>query len=108
LWFPTINSDECDGCKGTFKCVHFCPYEVLTIIKYKVTVVNPLHCIHGCTTCAILCPKNAIIFPPKQKPTEKTEKKSSLHKVVCKSCGKGFITDRETEHCFDCEKLDIS
>jgi NAD-dependent dihydropyrimidine dehydrogenase PreA subunit len=102
-WFPTINSDECDGCKGKFKCVNFCPYEVLMVRGDKVAVVQPLNCIYGCSTCASFCPKDAIIFPPRQESTRSVKKKSLLRRVICKGCGKRFLTDRETEYCFDCE-----
>ena len=31
------------------------------------------------------------------------DKKSTLHTVTCKSCGKVFKTNRDTEFCFKCE-----
>ena len=36
---------------------------------------------------------------------EIVDKKSSLKRVTCKSCGKVFKTNKDTELCFDCEKL---
>lgn len=35
---------------------------------------------------------------------EIVDKKSKLHKVLCKGCGKVFKTNRDVEYCFDCEK----
>ncbi len=32
------------------------------------------------------------------------DKKSSLHEVTCKNCGKTFKTNKYTDVCFDCEK----
>jgi len=104
LWFPTINSDECDGCKRTFKCVDFCPYDVLEAEEDRVVVINPLSCIQGCSTCASLCPKDAIIFPTRQSTAGTHVKKSSLLQVVCNGCGKKFSTNKETSYCFDCQK----
>ena len=104
-WFPMIYSDKCDGCKGAYKCVNFCPHGVLEIRDDKVFVVNPSGCIYGCSTCADLCPKDAILFPSREAFYRLSRKQSLLHRVVCKGCGKQFLTDRETEYCFDCDKL---
>ncbi|MBP2045126.1 hypothetical protein [Methanobacterium aggregans] len=32
------------------------------------------------------------------------DKESSLKQVTCKSCGKVFKTNRNTEYCFKCER----
>jgi NAD-dependent dihydropyrimidine dehydrogenase PreA subunit len=65
-WFPTINSDECDGCAKTGKprCIEFCPNNVFTFKDGKAEVTNPASCGVGsgtfhCSACAPLCPKNA-------------------------------------------------
>ncbi|MCW4039065.1 MAG: hypothetical protein NWF13_10080 [Candidatus Bathyarchaeota archaeon] len=102
-WFPTIYSDKCDGCKGAYKCVAYCPNAVLEIRDDKALVVNPLSCISGCSACASLCPKDAIMFPSKETAPHSTTKKSLLHRVVCRGCGKRFSADRDIEYCFDCE-----
>jgi NAD-dependent dihydropyrimidine dehydrogenase PreA subunit len=102
-WFPTIYSDKCDGCKGAYKCVAYCPNAVLEINDDKAYVVNPLGCISGCSACASLCPKDAIIFPLKETAPRSTTKRSLLHRAVCRNCGKRFTTDRDVEYCFDCE-----
>ena len=105
-WFPTIYAEKCDGCKGVYKCVTFCPTGVLERKEGKAVVVNPLGCVYGCSACADLCPKDAILFPSRATAPKATRKTSLLHRVVCKGCGKRFWTDRETERCFDCEAID--
>ncbi|MDH5448633.1 MAG: hypothetical protein OEY24_08190 [Candidatus Bathyarchaeota archaeon] len=102
-WFPTIYSDKCNGCKGAFKCADFCSHGVLKVREDKAFVVNPLSCVYGCSACAELCPNDAIAFPPREDAHRSMKKGSLLHKVVCRTCGKEFLTDRQTEYCFDCE-----
>ncbi|MEE9510128.1 MAG: hypothetical protein V3V81_06510 [Candidatus Bathyarchaeia archaeon] len=102
MWYPTVNVDLCDSCDGTYKCVEFCPNAVLEIQDEKASVTAPLSCIDKCSSCALLCPRDAIMFPSKTV-TEKTSKKPLLHKVVCRGCEKRFFTDRDIEYCFDCE-----
>jgi uncharacterized protein with PIN domain len=34
----------------------------------------------------------------------KQQKKSSLRKTTCPSCGREYWTNRSTDICFDCEK----
>ncbi len=105
-WFPTVFSDRCDGCNGGYKCVDYCPNGVLVIKGDKAVVVNPLMCVDGCSTCASLCPEEAIRFPLKQT-TSKPSKKSLLRGVVCLGCGKKFSTNRDVDFCFDCENRKI-
>jgi NAD-dependent dihydropyrimidine dehydrogenase PreA subunit len=103
-WFPTIDLDKCDRCTGTYKCVNFCPHGVLALREDDVSVINPLGCIYGCSTCTKLCPKDAIIFPRREMILRSRKKKLLLHQVLCKGCGKQFLSDRENEYCFSCEK----
>lgn len=103
-WFPTIYLDKCNGCDGAYKCVFFCPHRVLEVREDEVSVVNPLGCIYGCSACADLCPEGAIIFPTREMSSRAIKKRSLLHRVICKECGKKILTDRETGYCFDCEK----
>jgi NAD-dependent dihydropyrimidine dehydrogenase PreA subunit len=102
-WFPTINLEKCDGCKGAYKCVGFCPYKVLELKEGKPFIANPLNCIHGCSSCASLCRNGAIIFPTRQSFNKSEKKGSSLHRITCVNCGKEFLTNRQTQYCFDCE-----
>jgi hypothetical protein len=36
---------------------------------------------------------------------EIVDKKTSMRSVSCKNCGKVFKTNRDTQLCFDCEKI---
>jgi CDP-4-dehydro-6-deoxyglucose reductase len=61
-WNPTVNASACIGC-GT--CVTTCGRQVyqFDFAEKKSVVVNPTHCMVGCTTCGNLCPTQAISFP---------------------------------------------
>lgn len=61
-WNPTIIEEACIGC-GT--CVTGCSRLVyrFDFERKKPTVVDPLNCMVGCTTCANTCPTHAIAFP---------------------------------------------
>ena len=41
---------------------------------------------------------------PSREMAEKASKRSLLHKVVCRGCGKEFSTGRDVELCYDCER----
>jgi len=103
-WFSMIYSDKCDGCKGAYRCVHFCPHGVPEVRDEKAFVVNPLGCIYGCSACANLYPTDALVFPTRETSSRLIKKESLLYRVICQDCGKKFLTDRETEYCFNCEK----
>ncbi len=102
-WYPIINTDQCDTCHHQFKCVTFCPHAVYEVHAHTVIVANPLNCIYRCSSCANICPQNAIIFPTTTSTFKTIKKPSLLHRVTCKDCGKRFMTGRNTELCFDCE-----
>jgi len=63
-WYPTINEGTCIGCE---LCFVTCGKNVYSMgemnNKYKAIVAEPYACIIGCTTCANICPTNAIEFP---------------------------------------------
>jgi NAD-dependent dihydropyrimidine dehydrogenase PreA subunit len=63
-WFPTVHQEKCDGCK---ECLKLCPTGVYMWDDQtqKPLVINPLNCVVGCSNCAIICKRDAIIFPPK-------------------------------------------
>jgi len=62
-WFPTIREELCDGCKV---CLKFCSFGVYEYVEEtnKVKVANPFNCEVGCSTCALKCKPEAIVFPP--------------------------------------------
>ena len=73
-WHPTIDYDRCAKCMF---CVALCGRGVYAAIDGKPVVVQPNHCLVGCTTCANMCPADAIGFPPK----EKAKSYISVHKI---------------------------
>ncbi len=61
-WFPTIAAERCTGCG---LCVTSCTRGVLAF-DYETdlaVVVTPRMCVVGCTTCACLCPEDAVNLP---------------------------------------------
>lgn len=64
-WYPTINYDLCATC-GI--CFITCGRRVFDWDKEegKPIVARPYNCMVGCSTCATLCPCNAIEFPSKE------------------------------------------
>ena len=64
-WYPKINYDVCAGC-GI--CFVTCGRRVFDwdIQEGKPVVARPYNCMVGCSTCAMICPCDAIEFPPKE------------------------------------------
>ncbi len=61
-WIPTIAADRCTGCG---LCVTSC-YRGVLAFDYETdqaVVVTPRMCVVGCTTCAGLCPEDAVSLP---------------------------------------------
>ena len=56
-------------CMGCGVCVTGCGRGVFAYDyeSEKAMVVEPLHCMVGCVTCANVCPEGAITFPPLQR-----------------------------------------
>ena len=61
-WFPTIDQGKCTGCQT---CMTFCKNDVLVFEEKtgRVRVANAYNCVVECSTCARLCPSEAISFP---------------------------------------------
>ncbi|MSM38947.1 MAG: 4Fe-4S dicluster domain-containing protein [Geobacter sp.] len=61
-WFPTIDDSKCTGCG---ECLSICRNGVLGFDESSRTaqVTNPYNCVVECSTCARLCPTEAISFP---------------------------------------------
>jgi CDP-4-dehydro-6-deoxyglucose reductase len=74
-WHPVVDEEMCIGCG---LCVTGCGRGVFAYDyqREKPVVVEPLHCMVGCVTCAnvcgIVCPESAITFPPLER----------LHKLI--------------------------
>jgi len=59
-WYPTVDADKCIRCG---LCMN-CGKSVYEWTAHGPVVVRPNSCVPGCSTCANLCPANAITFPP--------------------------------------------
>jgi len=61
-WHPIVDEGLCNGCgvcvMGCGRAVFAYDYE-----REKAVVVEPLHCMVGCVTCANVCPEGAVSFP---------------------------------------------
>lgn len=62
-WFPTVQEDECTGCRT---CYEFCPHGTYEWDENNdlPVVANPFNCIVDCSNCRPQCPTEAIEFPP--------------------------------------------
>ena len=52
---PVVNKELCTGCR---KCVDFCKFNALALIKNKVLVFEEV--CHSCGGCELICPEGAI------------------------------------------------
>jgi NAD-dependent dihydropyrimidine dehydrogenase PreA subunit len=79
-WYPTINADKCIGCE---LCYVTCGREVFEFNdkKRKAEVARPFNCMVGCSTCAMVCPTEAISFPGREL-IWKTEREHKIFQEV--------------------------
>jgi NAD-dependent dihydropyrimidine dehydrogenase PreA subunit len=77
-WYPTINAETCIGCG---LCFTTCGRNVFNIQDNKSIVENALDCMVGCSTCANVCPVDAITFPSRDL-VWKLERERKIFKVV--------------------------
>ncbi len=61
-WYPSVDPGRCTGC-GI--CVLTCGNGVFQweASRHRPVVSHPKSCVVGCTTCAKVCPPDALTFP---------------------------------------------
>lgn len=82
-WYPTVDADACIGCE---LCFVTCGREVYEIKlqgnkRRKALVERPYNCMVGCSTCAVVCPTDAITFPSRDI-VWKVEREHKIFKLV--------------------------
>ena len=82
-WFPTVDLDACIGCE---MCYVTCGREVYEIElvddrRPKARVERPYNCMVGCSTCAVVCPTQAISFPSRDI-VWKVEREHKIFKMI--------------------------
>lgn len=79
-WFPTVNHDKCIGCE---LCFLTCGRGVYDVHDHKAWPERQYDGMVGCTTCANICPAQAITFPDKQL-VQKIEREHKILGIVRK------------------------
>lgn len=59
-WLPTVDADACIGCQ---LCYITCGRSVFEMHDGVAVAASAMECVVGCTTCANVCPTNALGFP---------------------------------------------
>jgi len=77
-WFPTVNAETCVGCTMCYVTCGRGVYEM----KDRIAVASrPYECMVGCSTCATVCPVEAIDFPGRDL-VWKLERERKIFKIV--------------------------
>ena len=79
-WYPTVDAATCIGCT---LCYVTCGRLVYEMVENKAVAVRPYNCMVGCTTCATVCPVEAISFPDRDL-IWKLEREHRIFRVVRK------------------------
>lgn len=91
-WFPTVNHAKCIGCE---LCFVTCGRGVYDVHDHKAWPERPYDCMVGCTTCANICPTQAITFPDRLL-VQKIEREHNILAIVRKEAdGKHAKLDAE-------------
>lgn len=77
-WFPTVDAETCIGCT---LCYVTCGRGVYEMQDNKAVVANAYNCMVGCSTCATVCPVEAITFPGRDL-VWKVEREHKIFKTV--------------------------
>jgi len=77
-WIPTVDADTCIGCE---LCFVTCGRGVYDMKDRKAEATRPYECMVGCSTCATVCPTNAIRFPEKAV-VQRIEREHKIFRIV--------------------------
>ncbi len=77
-WFPTVDEQACIGCS---LCFVTCGRGVYDIRGRKAVAVKPYECMVGCSTCAAVCPADAIRFPARSV-VQRVEREHKILQIV--------------------------
>lgn len=77
-WFPVVDVQACIGCE---LCYVTCGRGVYVMADRKVQVAHPFACMVGCSTCAKVCPTEAIRFPGREL-VRRVEREHKILQVV--------------------------
>jgi NAD-dependent dihydropyrimidine dehydrogenase PreA subunit len=77
-WFPTVDADACIGCT---LCYVTCGRGVFDMQDKIAVTARPYECMVGCSTCATVCPVEAIAFPGRDL-IWKLEREHKIFKIV--------------------------
>jgi NAD-dependent dihydropyrimidine dehydrogenase PreA subunit len=65
-WFPTVDAEKCIGCQLCFVTCGRDVYAIGPAPDFESSVARPYNCMVGCSTCAVVCPSDAISFPSRE------------------------------------------
>jgi NAD-dependent dihydropyrimidine dehydrogenase PreA subunit len=85
-WFPQVNPETCIGCELCFVTCGRSVYEIAVQPdgRHHLAVAErPFNCMVGCSTCAMVCPTQAITFPQRDVVWE-VEKQFKIFGIVHK------------------------
>jgi len=77
-WFPTVDAEACIGCT---LCYVTCGRGVFDMQDKVAVASRPYECMVGCSTCATVCPVEAIGFPGRDL-IWKLERERKIFKIV--------------------------
>lgn len=77
-WFPTVDAQACIGCE---LCYVTCGRGVYALENRKAVAAQPYACLVGCSTCARVCPTEAIHFPDRDR-VRRVEREHTLLRLV--------------------------